>query len=688
MTLDQVIAALVKSANGAADDVLLEAVRVGTPAEAARALGGLFERGTAAGLAGVVGRYADLPAELRSGVASRADELDAAVRDAGRAGDADARRSAVRLIADSRQASLATILTENLRHADASVAMSAAAALVGFAEWVTAGVRSLQRDAADGVTWGRGEGEDDSLTASPLHPVTPSTDHATYEQLTKDRADIEQAVVRAVEQQRERPAGDRVMTDVLRAAVLLCDHTGSRLVTLLRGPRHAGQAALARRVGGTPTADTVDAFLVGAGHGGQRSTFANGFARIADAPTLDGLVRRTHWLKDHMLATCLTLVSRGAWWTEADLTRDTAARCGDDVARVGRWIAASGSADAVQDERLVAVRTQLLATEPANVAARCELFRLAAARPRGASTTLIAAFLDDPDERLARMAFREVHRRQPAHGRQLLMSRMATSPASARRVVSRAVGQAAFDQFWANADQMDPARRRTAGRALLKMLPDLAARLNRRLGVAMATGGGGNGASGPVFDRLKGLQMVADLGVANQMAGTLIRLCGDASPRVRSKAVALLRDVPAVSLDALVERLLNDPDARVRANAVEVLDERTTGRDVVSVTFVPTLVQRARTGSNRERANAIRALHRLRMADVADALQHMLADPRAEHRVSGLWAVRETGLWNLAARVGQMAKADPDAHVRQYAVGVLRAVSAMIGRQQEQRRAG
>ena len=407
MTLDQVIAALVKSANGAADDVLLEAVRVGTPAEAARALGGLFERGTAAGLAGVVGRYADLPAELRSGVASRADELDAAVRDAGRAGDADARRSAVRLIADSRQAALATILTENLRHADASVAMTAAAALVGFAEWVAAGVHALQRDEGDGVRGGRGEGDADeeSVNPSPRHPVTASPDHATYEQVTKDRADIEQAVVRAVEQQRERPAGDRVMTDVLRAAVLLCDHTGSRLVTLLRGPRHAGQAALARRVGGTPTADAVDAFLVGAGHGGQRSTFANSFARIADAPTLDGLVRRTHWLKDHMLATCLQLVSRGAWWTEADLTRDTAARCGDDVARVGRWIAASGSADAVQDERLTAVRTQLLATEPANVAARCELFRLAAGRARGASTTLVAAFLDDPDERLARMAF-------------------------------------------------------------------------------------------------------------------------------------------------------------------------------------------------------------------------------------------------------------------------------------------
>ena len=689
MTLDQVIAALVRSTNGSADDVLLEAVRVGAPTEAARALGGLFQRGTAAALAGIVARYADLPTELRPLVADRVGQLDEAVRDAGRTGDADARRSAVRLIADSRQAALAGILTENLRHADPAVAVAASAALVAFAEWIAAGVRSLQA----------GEGGDDGTTEatkvpeltgvtdvmdvldedapSPPHPVTASP---THDRLTRDRADIEQAVVKALEQQRERPAGDRVMMDVVRAAVLLCDHTGSRLVAVLRGTRHAGQAMLARRVSGTPGADAVDAFLVGAGHGGQRSSFANSFARIADAPTLDGLLRRTHWLKDAMLGTCMASVSRGAWWTDGELARDAAARHADDVARVGRWIAASGTDAGVQDDRLVVLYRRLLSADPDNVAARSELLRTTLSRPRGTSTALVTAYLADPDERLVRMAVREIHRRRPADHNAVLMTRLATAPGTARPVVARAVGQAAFEQFWANFDQMDAARRRAGGRGLLKLLPDVPARIVRRMATA--------GANVAVFDRLKALQMIADLGVAQSVSGVLIRLCGDASPRVRSKAVALLREVPAASLDVLLERLLNDPDARVRANAVEVMDERTTGRATVSATFVPTLVQRARTGSNRERANAIRALHRLRMADVADALNHMLADGRVEHRISGLWAVRETGLWNLAGRVGQMAKADAEPRVRQYAMGVLRAVSTMIQQQQEQRRAG
>ena len=685
MTLDQVIAALVQSTNGAADDALLEALRVGSPPEVARALEGLFQRRTTAALNGVVERYGDLPAELRPRVLEHLDLLLTAVREVGRGGESDGRLSAVRLVVDARAGQLAHILADNLRHADLTVATAAANALVTLAEWVAGGVRALQRSEDEGVRGWEGEGVKE-LRASP-HPLTPSPPHPTttaadYAQICRDRIEIEQAVCRALEVGRDRPGTERLTTEVVRAAVLLLDSTASRVLGLLRGPRHSGQAAVARRVSATPTAEGVDGFLLAAAHGGQRATFANGLARVADAPALDAILRRTHWLKDGALTACMAGVSRGTWWSDAELARDVSARHGDDAAKVGRWIAASGSADTVQDERLMAVRRQLLTAEPDNVAARAELFRVAAGRPRGASVLLVTAFLDDPDERLSRLAAREIARRRPADYRGLLMGRMGTATPSVRRVIGRAVGQAGFDQFWANYDNMDAGQRRAAGRALMKMMPDLPARLNRRLAA-----GGGPGA-GPVNDRLKALRMAAELGMAKQVAPALVRLCGDPSPRVRSKAVALLGEVPAVSLDALVERLLNDPDARVRANAVEVLEGRQGPGKPGTPGFVPTLVARARTGSNRERANAIRALHRLRMDDVADALAHMLADPRVEHRISALWAVRETGLWNLVGRVGQMAKGDADAHVRQYAVGVLRAVSELIRVQQQARRAG
>ena len=681
VTLDQVIAALVQSTNGAADEALLEAVRVGSPPEVARALDGLFQRRTTAGLTGVVEAYADLPVDLRPLVLGQVDPLlQTAVRDVARSGGSDGRLSAVRLVVDARAGGLAHVLSEMLRHTDLAVATAAAAALVTLAEWVAGGVRALHRAEDEGVSGWGGEGVGGAL--APGQPITPSPSYpvsavATYAEVNRDRPEIEQAVVHALEAGRDRPGTERLLGDLVRAAVLLLDSPASKILGLLRGPRHSGQAAVVKRVSQTPAADGVDAFLLAASHGGQRTTFANSMARVADAPTLDGLLRRTHWLKDASLAACMAGVSRGAWWSDGELARDVSARCGDDAAKVGRWVAASGSADSVQDERLVAVRRHLLTAEPANVAARAELFRLAAGRPRGASVTLITAFLDDPDERLSRLAAREVVRRRPAEYRTLLMSRMGSAAPSVRRVIGRAVGQAGFDQFWANFENMQPDQRRAAGRALLKVVTDLPARLGRRLGA-----GGGAGA-GPVNDRLKALRMVAELGVAKQVAAPLVRLCGDPSPRVRSKAVALLAEVPTVPLDALVERLLNDPDARVRANAVEVLEGRQAGK-TGTPGFVPTLVARARSGSNRERANAIRALHRLRMDDVADALGQMLNDPRVEHRISALWAVRETGLWNLVGRVGQMVKGDPDGHVRQYALGVLRAVSDLIRVQQQQ----
>ena len=40
------------------------------------------------------------------------------------------------------------------------------------------------------------------------------------------------------------------------------------------------------------------------------------------------------------------------------------------------------------------------------------------------------------------------------------------------------------------------------------------------------------------------------------------------------KAVALAGQVASVGPELLVERLLNDPDARVRANTIEVLESR------------------------------------------------------------------------------------------------------------------
>jgi HEAT repeat protein len=124
----------------------------------------------------------------------------------------------------------------------------------------------------------------------------------------------------------------------------------------------------------------------------------------------------------------------------------------------------------------------------------------------------------------------------------------------------------------------------------------------------------------------------------------------------------------------VIERVLNDVDPRVRANAIEVLEARQ------GAAFLPMLAERARAAgsNNRERANAIKALHHMKVKTAHVALASMLNDPRPEHRVSALWALRSIGLWQLLNDVGRLAKEDGNLRVRRYALGVLRGVAEMM----------
>ena len=424
---------------------------------------------------------------------------------------------------------------------------------------------------------------------------------------------------------------------------------------------------MVRRLQQPPTAEGVDAFLQAAAHGGLRSHFGTTFAHIEEAPVLDAVLRRTHWLKDHALCGCVHTVVRGMWWTEGELVRDVSRRDSGDAARIGEWLAVSGVPDVVQDERLERLWSQ--AQQAGDFDARLRLLRIACRRKRGSSISLIKRFLDDSDERLVRMAVRELVRRKPAEYESWLMQRVASAPDSVRRLIGRAVGQSGFDQFWAKYEKLDRATRRQAGRAMLKLLPDAPTVLGRRM------------ISGPPEQKLLALLITHDLNLAEPCRNQVMIACDDDSPRVRSRAVSLLGQIPEIPPDALIEKLMSDTDSRVRANAVEVLEAH--HRE----TFIPLLIQRARLGKNRERANAIKAMHKMRMSAFSQALQLALVDPRPEHRISAMWALRVTGWWGLIGEVGKMAKADVDLRVRRYAVGVLKLAAELV-REQRQKEAG
>jgi len=642
----QIIEVLVQTRNEAADDVLLEGLRRGSEAELPALLAAILQRNTLHGMRGVIGLYDSLSEPLRRTILANIRQFHHALRECGRSEDTALRVAAIRLIALGYQGKLAYVLSENLRNEQPEVAKAAMEAMVSLARWVATQTRWL----------GRGEWHGSKSNKEPGGSPVPAEVLATYNELQAQRPEIETAVVRAIDLSRGGYG-----TELLHAALLLCDWAGSKTLEILQTAKHGGQTAMVRRLEQPPASEHVEAFLLAASHSQLRSHFGVVFAHIADPAVLDAILRRTYWLKDIQLQLCMHQVTRGAWWGESELLEDAARRDSEQAAKIGDWLVSSGAHDVIQDDRMERLKTR----GEECFSARLRLFRLAAQRRRGTSVQFLKGFLGDRDERLVRMAARELLRRRPPEYEGVLLQRLATASPGVARVISRSLGHVGFEQFWDRFDDLDKVTRQHAGRALLKILPASSSRLAKRL------------ASGPVEQRLKAIQMVQDLNLVRELRGVLSALTQHANPKVRSKAVSALVDAPDAANEALLKHVLSDSDPRVRANAIEVLETMNTGP------FLPVLADKAQNGHNRERANSIKALHGMRVGPAGDALLVMLHDQRPDHRVSGLWALRQMGLWKLLGEVGRLAKQDNNMRVRRYALAVLRSVAEMIQKEKK-----
>ncbi|HEX5243976.1 MAG TPA: HEAT repeat domain-containing protein [Tepidisphaeraceae bacterium] len=679
--LERLLHALIGSKNESADDVLVEALRLGSPEEKVPVFRAILLRKTVRSLCGIIERFDNLPEPLQQQVLKEIKIFHPALREAGRSDNHPLRLAALKLIAMGHQGKLAYILSENLHNSNEVLSKSATEAMVALARWVATETRRLQRGAhLQPPAQVEPDANRSSQAPDRVNPLSesatvaginasianaesepqPAEVLADYSELVAQRPEIEAAVARAMDVYRGRYG-----QDVLRAALLLADTPASKTLHILQTAKHGGQSAMVRRLQQPPSSEHIEAFLMGASHGQLRSHFGVVFSHIDEAPVLDALLRKTHWLKDNQLQLCMHQVSRGTWLEPASLLRDADRRLPIDAARIGEWLSTSGIHDVVQDERM----EKLLKHAGESFDGRLRLLRIAARRKRGASVNLLKAFLSDSDERLVRMAAREIIRRRPPEFENILLQLMTNAPESVRRVISRTIGQQGFEQFWNRFDQLDKPTRKQAGKAMLKLLPDAISQLKRRL------------SAGAPEQKIKAMQIAQELEIAENLREQLVALCSDGNPRIRSKAVALAGEISAVPAETIVERIVSDPDARVRANAIEVIEQRPEAK------VVPVLALRARSNNNRERANAIKVLLRMRVGAASVQLLHMLRDPRPDHRVSALWALRQSGWWHLLNEVGRLAKQDENLRVRRFALGILKNV-AETARAKNQKEAG
>ena len=633
---------LVRHPSGAADEVLLEALRLGDPGEQSAALEAILQGLGATGLAGAMAMYADLPAGLRRRLAGEVDALAGAAAGCSHGESDGPRISVTRFIAEARSPRLMHLLADLLRAGSPEVYKSACAAAADLADWCIARREDLRAGRLSG-----------------------SEAESTWSSVIELSNELQAVVARALDTPRgaDSPA-------LARAASLLLEDRRGRIFDSFKRRNSRVWSWVAARL-----ARTQEAALVGSGiavcnrHGCMDSGDVLGLMGGA----LEGLLDHAHWLADPAVHAAAGSVVSGPWWSASTLQSDLEKRMhwDGDVAPhhdlqaiwgIVAWLTSGGVRGGALDDLLEVVFDavdSIAAAKPGwGLCARVSLLRAAEAAGRdGASLRLLGRLLTSDEERLARMAARGLSRQGSHLAEAQLVRHAAVAPESVRGVIARAVGLRSFHSYWNRFYSIPEETRATAGRALLKLVPDAMALIRCRI------------LSGPVDERVKALAVVSELQCAPQVREAIVSCCDASDARLRSKAVLMLGDVLSARRDRQAEHQLDnalaDGDARVRANAIEVLER--TGR----VELLPLLEARSRLGRNRERANAARAMSSLRLVDVRKPLFEMLRDGRDAHRLSGIWAVEQTGQWKLLDELVRLARTDRNPDVRRSALSAV-----------------
>ena len=214
----------------------------------------------------------------------------------------------------------------------------------------------------------------------------------------------------------------------------------------------------------------------------------------------------------------------------------------------------------------------------------------------------------------------------PADRLALLTPLLGQADAELRRLAVREVSKVSFVRYLERFDVMDGPTRETAAKALAKIDGNMLDRLAEEIG-----------ALDPAR-RLKALRIVDVLGAGKELQQPLLELLDDPDRRVRATAIRIVELAGSVEGVQVLLGALSDPDRRVRANAIEAFEELADAR------FVQMLVPFVRDRDNRVRANAAKALWNLGWPGARDALLGLLSDADELVRLSAVWAIGEIDL--------------------------------------------
>jgi len=164
--------------------------------------------------------------------------------------------------------------------------------------------------------------------------------------------------------------------------------------------------------------------------------------------------------------------------------------------------------------------------------------------------------------------------------------------------------------------------------------------------------------------RQRGVTILKKLGSGARLIPTMMQFLQDPDSRIRSKAALMFGQI--ISGRGIMERLIRDEDARVRANLVEGLWSCPS-----SVDCRPLFRHALEDPNHRVVANALVGLHRLgENREVVAHLIRMARHPDALFRAAVVWVMGQTGDKRYTPVLRQMIR-DADPMVRRNALRSL-----------------
>ena len=168
--------------------------------------------------------------------------------------------------------------------------------------------------------------------------------------------------------------------------------------------------------------------------------------------------------------------------------------------------------------------------------------------------------------------------------------------------------------------------------------------------------------------RQRGLAVMEKLGSGGRLIPILIQFLRDPDSRIRSKAALLFGQI--MPPRGIMDRLIGDTDARVRANFVEGL------WNCSASDCRPLFRQALEDANHRVVGNALVGLHRLgETSDVVRRLGKIARHPEALFRAAAAWVMGQTGEERYSDVLRHMAR-DPDPLVRRSAFRSLRQINS------------